>query len=43
MRDDRINPHKVHFILNKFKVHPYKPNLVHFQARDSESKLLFIA
>ncbi|KAL4130658.1 hypothetical protein QTP88_008071 [Uroleucon formosanum] len=39
-----INPRKVHSILKKFKIRPYKPDLVHhLRAGDSERRLLFIA
>lgn len=39
-----INPRKVHSILKKFKLRPYKPDLVHhLRAGDSERRLLFIA
>ncbi|KAL4132126.1 hypothetical protein QTP88_009335 [Uroleucon formosanum] len=39
-----INPRKVHSILKKFKIRPYKPDLVHhLRAEDSERRLLFIA
>lgn len=42
-REVGINPHKVHFILEQLKIHPYKPDLVHHtRARDSERILLLI-